>query len=198
MNTDATTIEMTDEEEAAFNAAVADPATIASETQAQEIIECLDDDIEQIRAQLNAAKIEAETCGGLSEGRQDWVRRASNALVWKLKSRASVGRRLDELRPKKVVVAQVYDKTIAQITAKVANRVAVAKLKLEEQVLIRERQAQHQAAKERNIAATSLREASQSRLFVMACKDQLPQEYVKIWSRAREMFPDHPSWADAP
>jgi hypothetical protein len=172
---------MTDDEEAAFNAAVADPSTIETEAYALEIIAGLDDDIETIRRDLDAAKIEADVCG-LSEPRRDWVRRAAGALSWKIQQKGAVGRRLRELQPAEPVVT--------------VDRVALAKIQLQRQEVARQTAAEKQAAKERNIALSGKQTACQSELFVLAAKKMYSaDENARVWALAREMFPDHPGWA---
>jgi hypothetical protein len=51
--------EMTDAEESAFDAAVADPRLIKTEAEARGVLHLLNGDIEDIRQQLAGAKIEA-------------------------------------------------------------------------------------------------------------------------------------------
>jgi hypothetical protein len=188
------TEEMTDEEESAFNAAVADPSTIATEKEAAEILECLDDDIAGIRHQLNAAKIEADVCGTLSEQRQEWVRRAAGALAWKIKQRAAVGRRLGDLRPPPPPVA-APDPVISKIVRNVSKKVAGKHLCLQLEEALRVRQAEKIAAKAQNIIASNQRDRSQAELFLLAAKNiYSTDENQKTWDRAREMFPDDPCW----
>lgn len=199
---DTHSVEMTEEEESAFNAAVDDPSTIATEAHAKEILEYLDDDIAHIRHQLNAAKIEADTVGTLSVDRQDWVRRASNAMVWKLKQRGNVGIRLDELRPKPpepspAPAAPSVDKQIAKISQKVADKVALAKVRIQQEEAIRQRKAEENAAKERRMALSEARNRTRAELFLLAAKDRYPiEENLKTWAKAREMFPDNPAWEE--
>jgi hypothetical protein len=194
---DVHSVEMTEEEETVFNAAVDDPSTIVTEANAKEVLECLDDDIATIRHQLNAAKVEADTVGTLSADRQNWVRRASHALVWKLKQRGAVGARLDELRPKPPAPppAPPVDKQIAQISGKVADKVALARVRIQQEEAIRQRKAEESAAKQRRMELSAARNKSQAEMFVSAAKTRYPlDENIKTWAMAREMFPDSSAW----
>jgi hypothetical protein len=85
---------LTDDQITAY---IADPATIETHEIAREVIDCLDAEIANIQAQVDAAMVEANV-RPLSEERQAWVKRASFAAAMRKNSRQRVYQRDKELR----------------------------------------------------------------------------------------------------
>ena len=183
---------VSEEEDAAIEAAIADPATIATAERAREILGYLDEDIENIRTQIDGTKLEREMLGELPPHRVDWARRAGHALVWKIKRRAAVQRRLEELAP---TPAPVIVKAMQPVTS---DKVERAKLRLAQEEAIRQRKAEEHAAKQANIAASAVRTQTEAGMFVAAARRVFSaDENQRVWDRAREMFPDY-AWEPRP
>ena len=73
------TFAMTEAEEAAFSAALADPSILKTQAEVAAIADVLLGDIDQLEGELEGAQYEHGICP-LSEARLDWVRRASCKL----------------------------------------------------------------------------------------------------------------------
>jgi hypothetical protein len=196
--------EITDEEESAFDAAVADPALIKTEAEARGVLHLLDGDIEDIRQQLAGAKIEASVCP-LPDHRQKWVQSAASALGWKLRQRSAVGLRLAELAPAPAALVQERDPLIDKVVAKVvrnvnhrSEKVQLAELRVAQEEAIRTRKAEEAEAKIRNITASAARDRHRDKLFVKTVhKIFSADECQKVWDRAKADYPDHPCWGDS-
>ena len=89
--------ELTADEETLLHLAASNPSTIPDAARAEEILGYLDEDIANIRIQLDAAKIEAD-CAGLSVDRREWLRRASHAMALKQAQRRGLGDRLEAVK----------------------------------------------------------------------------------------------------
>jgi hypothetical protein len=186
---------VSEEEDAAIEAAIADPATIATAERAREILGYLDEDIENIRTQIDGTKLEREMLGELPPHRVDWARRAGHALVWKIKRRAAVQRRLEELAPIPAPVptpAKAAPVIVKALQPVASDKVERAKLRLAQEEAIRQRKAEEHAAKKANIAASAVRHQTEAGMFLAAAKRVFSaDENQRVWDCAREMFPDH-------
>jgi len=184
-------IELTDEEDSAVDAAMADPSLILTIARAEEILEFLGNDISDITAQLEASKMEAEICGSLTETRVEWVRRATTALVWKKRQQKKVEARIKELTPPPDPVTVAI---VQKVKARVADE-ARDSVRVKEQELLLQRQREKDAAKLQRVMLTNKQNLEQAEMFMKTAHKLLPPETTAdIWSRARESYPDSPAW----
>ena len=167
--------DITDEE---IHLAASNPSTIPDAARAEEILGYLDEDIANIRIQLDAAKIEAD-CAGLTDDRREWLRRASNAMALKLSQRRAVGARLAEFRPPVEVPVNME-----------AERLRLA---IEEAALLRQREKAE--ISRRNIELNQQRDREHAEMFLAAAKRLWSRDQTDaVWERAKEMFPDSEAW----
>jgi hypothetical protein len=184
-------IELTDEEDSAVDAAMADPSLIHTIARAEEILEFLSNDIGDITAQLEASKMEAEICGSLTEARVEWVRRATTALVWKKRQQKKIEARIKELTPPPDPVTV---EIVQKVKARVAND-ARDTVRIKEQELLLQRQREKDAAKLERVKLTNKRNLEQAEMFMKIAHQLLPPETTaEIWRRAREAYPDSLAW----
>jgi len=81
---------------------IADPALITTHEQALEILDCLDDEIADIQAKVDACQIE-HSAKAMPEATSAWLRRASYACAMRRNARHRVMQRDKELRGTKAV-----------------------------------------------------------------------------------------------
>lgn len=198
-------IELTDDETATIEAAMQDPSLIDTIEFAEEVLEQINSDIEQIRGQLLAAQQEAKVCGGLSTHRQEWVKRATGALVWKKRNLKAVEGRLVELGGRlppdsagairAAMLIKEQELINQRKREKDAAKLRHAEIELQRVAMLAKLKDDKEAARLQRIEAANNRVKDQAGLFVKAARLVLSQDaFVEIWDRARQEFPDHPSW----
>ena len=101
---DSETVERPSLTEEEITALIADPALISAHEIALEVLDCLDSEIANIQAQIDAAQIESNA-KPLSADRQAWIRRASYAAAMRRNERHRVMQRDKELRGTKMLAS---------------------------------------------------------------------------------------------
>lgn len=153
---------------------IADPALISTHEEALEVISALDAEIASIKAQVDAAQIEANV-RPLSLDRQSWLKRAAYACAMRQNERHKVMQRDKELRGIKLWLGNPPDPTKKEANIvkqkRLADEVAAKRLakQIEHDKLQNERELL--AQKRREFQASRDREFE--RAFVNAAREYL-------------------------